>query len=554
VIHQGDLFDVLPTLDAESIDACVTDPPYGIGFMGREWDTFKPGTGKHRKLMHPRERQALDKIVSDNPNINGRTRSPALSPSQIDYDYSTAGLRGFQQWTERWAAEVLRVLKPGAYIVVCGAPRSHHRMMCGLEDAGFVVRDCFAWLFLSGFPKSHNFGCKCGGNALPYNHDAEPEAERDLRRVRGADVSTAVNAGDEQGQILLDGLPEYGAPAPRQANRSGVDEGREQPGLDWRQLHRAGEGLSHDSDAGSSASESERLRAGAYRRRGEDAGTPAEGGRGSASRGPRPREQRPGEPEDLRLPSSALADGASDRRARCERCGGLTAARGVGTALKPAHEPICIAWKPFKGTIAGNYITHGTGGLDIEGCRIGADRIVGTRGAGGQHGKFSPIGESEYDHFSRWPSNVLLESPEAYAEIAPYLYVAKPSRKERDYGCESLPQKTAAELTGRKPGSAGLQNPRAGIRAGSMDRDINARVARNIHPTVKPVELMRWLVRLVTPPGGTVLDPFTGSGTTGMACRYELRPFVGIEREADYIAIAERRIAAVAPLFGEATA
>jgi DNA modification methylase len=77
--------------------------------------------------------------------------------------------------------------------------------------------------------------------------------------------------------------------------------------------------------------------------------------------------------------------------------------------------------------------------------------------------------------------------------------------------------------------------------------------ARNIHPTVKPVELMRWLVRLVTPVGGVVLDPFLGSGTTGMACRYENRRFIGIEREADYIAIAERRIAAIAPLFSQET-
>jgi hypothetical protein len=374
-----------------------------------------------------------------------------------------------------------------------------------------------------------------------------------MRRVRDADVSTAVNAGDEQGQVLHDGLQEPAYPHTGKRTVSGVDEGENNPAWkggsyiepekgyrmirmpDHPRARQNGYVLEHVVIA------EKMLR------------TSAEVGRGSASQGPRPANNDPANLKST-TPISNTGCGASDRRSRCERCGGLTEARGLGTALKPAHEPICIAWKPFKGTIAGNYITHGTGGLDIEGCRIGADRIVGTRGAGGQHGKFSPIGESEYDHFSRWPSNVLLESPEAYAEIAPYLYVAKPSRKERDYGCESLPQKTAAELTGRKPGSAGLQNPRAGIRAGSMDRDINARVARNIHPTVKPVELMRWLVRLVTPPGGTVLDPFTGSGTTGMACRYELRPFVGIEREADYIAIAERRIAAVAPLFGEATA
>lgn len=124
-----------------------------------------------------------------------------------------------------------------------------------------------------------------------------------------------------------------------------------------------------------------------------------------------------------------------------------------------------------------------------------------------------------------------------------FYYVAKPSREERDMGCYDLPARSGGEATDRKDGSAGLQNPRAGAgRNGG---------ARNIHPTVKPVELMRWLVRLVTPPGGTVLDPFTGSGTTGMACVYEQRQFIGIEREAEYVEIARRRIAAVAPLFSE---
>jgi site-specific DNA-methyltransferase (adenine-specific) len=132
-----------------------------------------------------------------------------------------------------------------------------------------------------------------------------------------------------------------------------------------------------------------------------------------------------------------------------------------------------------------------------------------------------------------------------------FYYVAKPSREERDFGCEELPRVSAGTITGRKEGSAGLQNPRAGVRAGSMDRDVLERAARNTHPTVKPVELMRWLVKLVTPVNGKVLDPFLGSGTTGMACRYEHRAFVGIEREAAYVEIARRRIAAVAPLFAD---
>jgi hypothetical protein len=124
-----------------------------------------------------------------------------------------------------------------------------------------------------------------------------------------------------------------------------------------------------------------------------------------------------------------------------------------------------------------------------------------------------------------------------------FFYVAKPSREERDYGIWHDNTKSGGEATNRTDGSAGLNSPRAGAgRTGG---------ARNFHPTVKPVELMRWLVRLVTPIDGTVLDPFLGSGTTGMACRYELRSFIGIEREREYIEIAERRIAAVAPLFGD---
>ena len=120
-----------------------------------------------------------------------------------------------------------------------------------------------------------------------------------------------------------------------------------------------------------------------------------------------------------------------------------------------------------------------------------------------------------------------------------FFYVAKPSREEREIGCYDVPQKQRDET--RTVGDPGGDNP----------RNRGAQLRGNFHPTVKPIELMRWLVRLITPVGGTVLDPFTGSGTTGCACAFELRPFVGIEREADYVEIAKRRIAACAPLFTE---
>jgi DNA modification methylase len=425
VIHCGDLFDVLPTLGAESIDAIVTDPPYGIGFMGREWDTFKPEVASQkqalRQLSTPKSREQKRE---ENPNLRGRTVDGAISSSQIDYDYSVAGLRSFQEWSEKWAREAFRVLKPGGYIVVCCAPRSYHRMACGLEDAGFVIRDKFAWLFGSGFPKN-------------------------------------LDLGD-----------------------------------------------------------------------------------------------------------------------------------GKGTALKPAHEPIALAWKPFKGSIKACHATHGTAALNIDACRIegadgdghwsGDDQSDATS-TPGYEGGFTAGGQKGT---GRWPANVVVDDMAAaaideqtgelvsganptrrssdkfrdtYGEFkgqeecdaargldvggaSRFYYCAKPSRDERDMGCHGLTARPRDES--RKDGNPGGDNPR--------NRGLQPR--GNFHPTVKPIELMRWLVRLVTPINGIVLDPFTGSGTTGCACAFEGRKFIGIEREADYVAIAERRIAACLPLFSEASA
>lgn len=426
VIHCGDLFDVLPTLEAASIDACVTDPPYGIAFMNQAWDNFSP-TATAARIVPNRA------IASDNPNLKGRTRGPASSPSAVEYNRSLEGQRGFQGWTERWAREVFRVLKPGAHLLVCGAPRSFHRMTCGLEDAGFEIRDCLSWLYGQGFPKSLNVG-----------------------------------------------------------------EGR-------------------------------------------------------------------------------------------------------GTALKPGWEPIVLARKPFSGTVAANVLTHGTGALNIDACRIettdllveNMDRKNKQLGAGGAWSsdevsstlhKRTGVWENTQ---GRWPSNVCLDDQAAAlldqqtgeltsGDLLPghkrgdsqtawsggggivrgtyggdtggasrFFYVAKPSREERDYGCAGLTLR-AAGVGDDRPSGDFTERLRPGERQKVM--------ARNFHPTVKPIELMRWLVKLITPIGGTVLDPFTGSGTTGMACRYEQRQFIGIEREAEYVTIARKRIEAVAPLFGDVSA
>jgi SAM-dependent methyltransferase len=276
---------------------------------------------------------------------------------------------------------------------------------------------------------------------------------------------------------------------------------------------------------------------------------------------------------------------------------------GFGTALKPAHEPIVLARKPVVGTIAANVLAHGTGALNIDGCRIATADDLG----GGAYAKASDKNAADASSYAtgvtgkafvqpagRWPSNVILSHADdcgtdacaggcpvaeldrqsgiskdgthvgrnggggkpggngrtmgAYAGGANadigyggsggasrFFYVTKPSRRERDVGCAHLPATTGGKATDRAEGSAGLASPRtgAGRKGGS----------KNHHPTVKPIELMRYLCRLVTPPGGHVLDPFCGSGTTGIAAAIEGFAFTGIEQSAEYIEIAQSRIA-----------
>lgn len=266
-------------------------------------------------------------------------------------------------------------------------------------------------------------------------------------------------------------------------------------------------------------------------------------------------------------------------------------AEGFGTALKPAHEPIILARKPLRGTIAATVLEHGTGALNIDACRIGSEGGCEAQEPYRDGPAVSALGRglneqrsTQIQGLGRWPANVILD-PEAGEMLdtqsgtqrtgtairgnntqggetsikrnhAPgtadmparersggasrFFYCAKASKGEREAGLEHMRQASAGELTGgRAEGSAGLDNPRAGA-----GRTSNGRA--NVHPTVKPIALMRWLIRLVTPPGGTVIDPYAGSGTTGCAAALEGRPFLGMELDPDeqgFVEIARARIA-----------
>jgi site-specific DNA-methyltransferase (adenine-specific) len=225
-----------------------------------------------------------------------------------------------------------------------------------------------------------------------------------------------------------------------------------------------------------------------------------------------------------------------------------TPARGPLTALSPDVEFWILARKPLDGTVAENVLAHGTGALNIDGCRIPhADEkdleahkkmvdAIKERGGSMQNSwknSSDLSGANDVKIEGRWPAHLLLDEGAAatMGEPSRFFYVPKANKRDKDEGLDDLPERSPGEKTDREEGSAG-------ITAYSGSRGIS----RNNHPTVKSTALMSWLVRLVTPPGGLVLDPFMGSGSTGKAALIEGFSFLGIEREAEYVEIARRRL------------
>ena len=364
-LHCGDCLEVMRSMPDASVDAIVTDPPYGIAFMGRDWDCSVPG--------------------------------------------------------DEFAAEALRVLKPGGHLIAFAATRTVHRLTVALEDAGLEIRDQIAWVQWQGFPKSHDVS-----KGIDQHHGAEREVVGRGESWNRPDSK----AGDSARMNTSPGIYDLTAPATEDAKK-------------WE---------------------------------------------------------------------------------------------GWGTALKPAYEPCVLARKPLEGTVAENVLAHGVGGINIDGCRYaygdpawpgpgdGPDVINGRSGAGWGTQQCAHGGRDDgafgANPLGRWPANL-------YA-------CPKASRGEREAGCEEMPRKNATvEHHGK--GTKALNSPRAGA-----GRTAGNEIA-NHHPTVKPVGLMRWLVRLVTPPGATVLEPFCGSGTTLLAAEAEGVTCIGIEREPGYCDIVRAR-------------
>lgn len=415
MILHGDSLERLKEFPDNYFDSVVTDPPYGLSFMGKKWD----------------------------------------------YDVPSIDL-----WRE-----ILRVLKPGAHVLSFGGTRTYHRLVVGIEDAGFDIRDQVQWIYGSGFPKS-------------------------------LDVSKA------------------------------IDKAAGARGHDGKRFNAAGDGESNG---------------------------------GSKFRSDHPEYAKP----------EAITPAARTWS-------------GWGTALKPANEPICLARKPLsEKTVAANVLRWGTGALNVDASRIGGESLTyrTTSYRDASTGEFSGQAQENYTTGEktvqgRWPANVLFDESAAEmldeqsgdrgiskggsrggkrnqafgmgAQDIPlgfgdsggasrFFYVAKASKRERNAGLEGMPVKrndthnNPSRMVGSSADKAKSEMDTSGT-AGNQ----------NHHPTVKPIKLMEYLCRLITPPAGIVLDPFAGSGSTGVAAKNLGFGFVGIEMSAEYAEIARKRLEASA--------
>lgn len=489
VLH-GDCLAILPTLAANSLDSCVIDPPYGLEFMGKEWDSpWKYGMRAYGMTDTKGRRAGPSFSSSRNPMCRACHKHKRGSKNHIpctcelpefdELDHRLRDMRGFQVWCEAWAREVHRVLKPGAHLLAFGGTRTYHRMVCAIEDAGFEIRDTTAWLYGSGFPKSHDIS-KAIDRKAGAERETIPTADPVRRMIPGADQN-------KDGWIK--------------------DNGREY------------------------------------------------------------------------VPN--VSDAVTEAAKRWE---------GWGTALKPAMELICVARKPLsESTIAANVIRHGTGGLNIDDCRIeGAPEatrfdpavhnhdgwrmdMTGAETATRAGRPLRVARRNEQSDLDRVAYGTGLAGSKAVGETTLGRWPANVTHDGSDEVLAAFPSSNgaAAPVKGTEPSATGGNGiyghfDRVGSDAVRGDNGSSARFfytskadaadrLSSKHPTVKPVDLMRWLIRLVTPPNGTVLDCFAGSGTTAMAAMAEGFNAVLIEREAEYVADIHRRLAHVkgddTPLF-----
>jgi DNA modification methylase len=478
VLHAGDCREVIRSLADASIDSVVCDPPYALVSIVKRFG--KSGSAEAKGGVYQR---------------------------------SAAGFMG-KQWdngeaafaAEFWA-EVLRVLKPGGHVLAFSGTRTYHRLAVAIEDAGFEIRDQIGWAYGSGFPKSHDVS---KGIQKRRVEDQEP-----IRVVCRA-IRAAMDSAELKSRDLV---ASFGGCHPRLIDHWAARDTDSQPSLptweQWGTLRRLLP-LSADLDA-----EVWRLNG----RKGSpgEAWSDAEVIGITESVAPGLVGMRFGGDNTIRAAS-----------AEAEQW------QGWGTALKPAWEPIVMARKPLGGTVAANVLEHRTGALNIDGCRVdGSPAAWGnnTEGTGGYR-LHKREERAEPSATGRWPANIIHDGSAEVIEAFPSEAGAFAAVR----GTE--PSNAVTNVYGARERTATLHHGDTGSAARffyTAKADADDRLGSK-HPTVKPLDLMQYLVRLVTPPGGLVLDPFAGTGTTGEAAFREGMRAVLIEREPEYQADIARRM------------
>ena len=471
-----------------------------------------------------------------------------------------------------WEA-ALRVAKPGAMLLAMGGTRTHHRLMVAIEDAGWEIRDCMMYVYGSGFPKGHNWpvklherACAWCGCMVQYDHEEiesnttgnETEAsqaaggvsssEHNMRFVQATYLQTPIYACAECGQVLQPFMSKQGASEHRQAWSKSEVVWPEQPSMEGRGNLEAPEGELSRCEACTLSGRpladgaEGRVHHGASNGNGPPSWATLEADGSCPSYRPQSLEQFYREPDALSV----------ERQAQTSR--------GWNVALKPAYEPIILAMKPLDGTFAQNALTHGVAGLWIDGARVGTNsNDPNHRGAtGGYHSEASRaiVPNAPYNRTreatltqGRWPANLIHDGSDEVVRLFPVTKSGARNGRHISNWHDGKQHRYKANDTGNQFGANEGSAARYFYCAKASTRERNMGLEegrRNIHITVKPLALLEYLCTLTkTPSGGVVLDPFMGSGTTGMAAKKTGRDFIGIEIDAEYLAIAKKRIEAL---------
>ena len=483
-LYHGDCLERLSALPDASVDAIVTDPPYG--------------------LSNTTPAQVADTITQW---VTGNREYLPTGRGFMGHEWD-----GFVPPVAVWD-ECLRVLKPGGHLLAFAGSRTHDLMTLGIRLAGFEIRDSVAWLYGSGFPKSMDVS-KAIDKGSGVNRDRQLEFTAWMRStgITSAQINAATDS-NMGGHYLTD------ASQPAIATADMLDKLRpllpevpehierlvaERTGIEWTDYVKReviGQGKSGKT-YGMGGLRGVETSTGAY----------------------------------------DVTTAATDLAKRYE---------GFGTALKPAFEPVTLARKPLTGTVAANVLEHGTGALNIDGCRVSLNGESAPRGsgAGSSASIYSQVsgsggnGGNTTPSAGRWPANVALDESQA-AELdrqSGTRTSGQPGTRRRAHSTTSMTG-TLGELGRVETGygdSGGASRFFYVAKAPKSERPV---VDGTAHPTVKPLALMEWLVRMVTPPGGTVLDPFAGSGTTLEAAAREGFSCIGIERQDEYLPLIHHRI------------